>query len=511
VPRHVVRLVTRLVVDYFTSAARPGASARRAARRRLLRLRRASGCFDTSRCSSHGSSLTTSPPPRVRVPRLIAQLIVDYFVYAVCPVASATPRGTSRGSSRRWSSTTSPPPRVRVPRHVARLVMRLVVDYFTSTVRPGASARRTARCRLLQLRRASGCFGTSRGFSRNSSSTTSPRAGSSSTTSPTPCVRVPRHVARLVTQLVIDYFASATRPGASARCVARRRLLRLRRVSGCFGTLTTSPPSCVRVPRLVMWLVVDYFTSVVRPGASARCAARRRLLRLRRASGCFVTSRGTSRGSSRRSSSTTSTRAGSSSTTSPPPHVRVPQHVAWLVVDYFDYAARPVASARRAARRVARRQLLHLCRASGCLGSSRGSSSTTSTMPRVRLLRHVARLVVDYFALRGLVVDYFAYAARSGASASCAARLTVRRRLFHLHRASGCLGTSRGSSHGSSSTTPCSATSSCGHTGSTSATPCVATTCLVETLALLQLRRAPPRRLLLVASCRPFISTSFPN
>jgi hypothetical protein len=28
---------------------------------------------------------------------------------------------------------------------------------------------------------------------------------SSSTTSPTPCVRVPRHVARLVTQLVVDY------------------------------------------------------------------------------------------------------------------------------------------------------------------------------------------------------------------------------------------------------------------------------------------------------------------
>jgi hypothetical protein len=58
VPRHVARLVTRLVaplivdysgltvdysaprrlvVDYFVSAARPGASARRVARRRLLR------------------------------------------------------------------------------------------------------------------------------------------------------------------------------------------------------------------------------------------------------------------------------------------------------------------------------------------------------------------------------------------------------------------------------------------------------------------------------------------
>jgi hypothetical protein len=80
-----------------------------------------------------------------------------------------------------------------VPWHVARLVTRLVaplvvdysasrrlfVDYFTSAARPGASARCSARhaarraarrrqlrlaqarCRLLRLRRASGCLGTS--------------------------------------------------------------------------------------------------------------------------------------------------------------------------------------------------------------------------------------------------------------------------------------------------------------------------------------------------------------
>jgi hypothetical protein len=170
VPRHVTRLVTRLVaplivdysglvVDYFTSAAHPGASARRAARhaarraahrrplrarRRLLHLCCASGCLGTSRGSSRSSSRRSS---------------------------STTP-----GSS----STTSPPPRVRVPRHVARLVVdysasrRLVVDYFASAARPGASARRVARrvarratrCRLLRLRRASGCLGTSRGPSR---------------------------------------------------------------------------------------------------------------------------------------------------------------------------------------------------------------------------------------------------------------------------------------------------------------------------------------------------------
>jgi hypothetical protein len=74
-------------------------------------------------------------------------------------------------------------------------------------------------------------------------STTPPRVGSSSTTSPPLRVRVPRHNARLVAPLVvdysasrrivIDYFASAARPGASARRAAhhaarraaRRRLL----------------------------------------------------------------------------------------------------------------------------------------------------------------------------------------------------------------------------------------------------------------------------------------------
>jgi hypothetical protein len=92
----------------------------------------------------------------------------------------------------------------------------------------------TTRHRQLRLRRASGCLGTSRGSSRDSSRrsslTTPPRAGSSSTTSPLPRVRVPRHVARLVTRLVaplvIDYSSS-----------------------------TTSPPPRVRVPRHVARLV----------------------------------------------------------------------------------------------------------------------------------------------------------------------------------------------------------------------------------------------------------------
>jgi hypothetical protein len=109
-----------------------------------------------------------------------------------------------------------------VTRLVAPLVVdysasrRLVIDYFASAARLGASARRAARhaarraarCRLLclaqarhqllLLRRASGCLGTSCGSSR----------GSSSATSPTPRIRVPWHVARLVAPLVVDYSAS---------------------------------------------------------------------------------------------------------------------------------------------------------------------------------------------------------------------------------------------------------------------------------------------------------------
>jgi hypothetical protein len=56
----------------------------------------------------------------------------------------------------------------------------------------------------------------------------------------------------------------------------------------------------------------------------------------------------------------------------------------------------------------------------------------------------VTRLVVDYFASRRLVVDYFTYTARPGASARRAARQAVRRRLLHLRRASDCFGSSRG-------------------------------------------------------------------
>jgi hypothetical protein len=271
-----------------TSNSSCAVSTHRSAARALHQPRRTSRCLSSSR----GSSSTTSPTSRVRIPRHVARLVTGP------------------------SSTTSPTSRVPVPRHVARLVTRLVVDYLAYVVPPGASARHAARCRLLRLRRASRCLGTSRGSSR----------ASSSTTWPTLCVRVPRHVARLV----VDFFTYAARPGASARraarhadrraarrrqlhlAQARHRLLRLCCASGCLGT---SRGSRLVVPLVVDYsasrrlvvdysasrrLVVDYFASAARPGASARRAARhadrraarRRLLRLRRASGCLGTSRG---------------------------------------------------------------------------------------------------------------------------------------------------------------------------------------------------------------------------
>jgi hypothetical protein len=232
--------------------------------------------------------------------------------------------GTSRGSS----STTSPTPRVWVPWLIMQLVAWLIVDFFAYAARPGASAHHAARRRLFRLCRASGCLGSSRSLSRRSSSTTSP----------TLSVRVHRHVARLVTRLVVplvvDYFAYAERPGASAHHVARH---------------------------------------------AAYLAARRRLLRLRQASGCLGTSRGSSRVSSRRSSSTTS----------PTLRVRVPRHVARLVtrlvtrlvVDYSvcrDFVLRP--------------QWLYFIHTVCCDYLSRGNTGSTSSTPRAAVMSSSGRI-----------------------------------------------------------------------------------------------------------------------
>jgi hypothetical protein len=115
VPRHVARLVTRIVarlfIDYFAYVARLGASTRRAA---------------------HRSLSTTSPTPCILVPRHVARLVTRlfvnysvrrdfllrphwlYFSHAVCRdylsrgntgSTSSTPRAAATSSSSRIVST----------------------------------------------------------------------------------------------------------------------------------------------------------------------------------------------------------------------------------------------------------------------------------------------------------------------------------------------------------------------------------------------------------------------
>jgi hypothetical protein len=121
VPRHVARLVTRLVaplvvdysasrrlvVDYFANAARLGASAHRAARHAARRA---------------GSSSTTTPPPRVWVPRHVARLVTRLVAPLVIDYSTSRRLVVDNSTSR-----------------------RLVVDNFASAARLGASARRAAR------------------------------------------------------------------------------------------------------------------------------------------------------------------------------------------------------------------------------------------------------------------------------------------------------------------------------------------------------------------------------
>jgi hypothetical protein len=157
----------------------------------------------TTRCPDCTGS--TAPMPCIRTRRLAARLLV----------------GRSH-----WL-----PPCVRSLRLAAQLLVVRIASALLRLCR--ASGRVVSLLDFSSVGRtgsrcASGFYGTSRGLSR----------GSSSTTSPTPRVRVPRHVARLVVWLIVDYFAS--RSGASARRVARRRLLRLRHTSGCLGVVWTS-------------------------------------------------------------------------------------------------------------------------------------------------------------------------------------------------------------------------------------------------------------------------------
>jgi hypothetical protein len=211
-------------------------------------------------------------------------------------------------------------------------------------------------------------------------------------------LRRPRRASRLL-------VSGRTRSTSTSPCAATTRLrphalyvhLAMRCDYSSPAARALRQPRCP--PRVLVFTLpaaAIYLDSAARPSASARRAAchaarprplclalarrrllrlaqaHRRLLRLRCASGCLGTSRGSSRGSWHRSSSTTPSHAGSSSTTPPragsssttPPRIRVPRHVARLVIDYFASATRPGASARRAARhvasRAARRRLLRV-------------------------------------------------------------------------------------------------------------------------------------------------------
>jgi hypothetical protein len=152
----------------------------------------------------------------LRITRLVVPLVVDYSASRKLVV--------DYSASRRLVIDNSALRSLIVDNSASR---RLVVDYFASVVRPGATTRRAARHvarraarrrfirlvqarrrllrlaqahrRLLRLRRVYGCLGTSHGSSCGS------LRRSSSTTSPTPRVRLPRHVARPVTRLIVDY------------------------------------------------------------------------------------------------------------------------------------------------------------------------------------------------------------------------------------------------------------------------------------------------------------------
>jgi hypothetical protein len=161
-----------------------------------------------------------------------------------------------------------------------------------------------------------------------------------------------------------------------------------------------------------------------------------------------------------------------------------------LVVDYFAYVVRPGASALR----VARRRLLCLCRAAGCIGSSHSSSSTTSSMPCVS---HWLDLDYSSPGCTGSTMPTSCIRTRH-----LAARFLVGRpHWLSLCAQSLCLAARL------LCAPPLDLLSS--PTGSTSATLCVATTCLAATSTLLRVHREPPRHRLLATSRGPLISTSF--
>jgi hypothetical protein len=135
-------------------------------------------------------------------------------------------------------------PRAWVPRHVAWLIA----------------------CRqLLRLRRAAECLGTSRGSSRGS------LRRSSSTTLPTPRVRVPQHVARPVTRLIVNYsvhrdFVLRPRWLYFSHAVRRDYLSR-----GNIGSTSSTPRATTASSsgRIASTIHLDYSSKLVENGSHA--------------------------------------------------------------------------------------------------------------------------------------------------------------------------------------------------------------------------------------------------
>jgi hypothetical protein len=100
-------------------------------------------------------------------------------------------------------------------------------------------------------------------------------------------------VPRLLARLVIVYFAHVVRLGASSPHAARCRLLRPCRATGCLGSsrdssLTASPMLCIRAHRLSVALALAMRLVTPSRSSTTQRPAAPALLRLCRASGRFV-------------------------------------------------------------------------------------------------------------------------------------------------------------------------------------------------------------------------------
>jgi hypothetical protein len=375
------------------------------------------------------------------VPRLVARLVVDYFTYAV-----------------------------RLA--LARLVAQLVVDYFAYVARPGASARCAARRRLLRLCYVIGCLGSSRGSSSTSRRlATRLLVGQSRWLSP--CARPLRFVARLlVARLHRLYSANAVHPDASSRRSTSRRsvalALAVRPVTPSRGSATHRSVA----PALLAYDVhsdapfspLD-FSSIDRTGSHR--APGHSVSRLHYSPLCCTGS------------------------TVPMTCIRMhrlrPSISRWSVALAIVVRRDNPSCITTTCLAATPARLLLRC-ASACLGSSLGSSSTTSPTSCDWVPQLVARLIISHFA----------YDVQLGASAPRAARSRPRAVLPLDFLSVGCTGSRCVPGHSASRLDY----SSLGHTGSTTLMPCTQTRRLAARLLVGRLHWLPPCTLSLCLAAR---------